>query len=353
MNQNNALWHSKIYAGALSQYHYPANKEFGTLLNFLQRIDPVQASRTYIVDMCDWHMPDPDPNYDIYIVCAFGEFVNEDYCHRLSQQFPDRKLILLTSQYYTPCNLENFTVFVIEHLHTAVRFFKQREYLPLTQRPHVHATQSRRNALHKSMITAQLLAQFPDLQYTFCNRTTNEYSLDTFEQDLQQILAIRCTKEDVKRIVELHNNPCEIPGADWDITAHYTHSKLFWVTESIFLSRDACPTAYLTEKTLKPIVTGCAWIVGGQQHSYQRIRDLGFETFESDFGIDFDTLNDRERMESIYGLMDLDFDDIITKVDIQEKINYNYNHFFGNFVAHVEKQNQPRIQQFLDYVNAL
>ena len=353
MNQNNAPWNSKIYSGGLSQYQYPSDKEFGTLLSFLKQIDPARAARIHITDVCDWRMPMVDSTYDIYIVCAFGEFVNEDYCHKLDSELSDRKLILLTSQYYAPCDLKNFTVFTIEHLHTAARFFEQKSYLPLNQRPYRHATQSRHNALHKSLITAELLRHFPDLQYTFCNRGSTEYSLDTLSEDLQKILAIACTAEQQAAVAALHNNPREIPGDDWDITQNYTQSQLFWVTESIFLSRRSCPTAYLTEKTLKPIVTGCAWIVCGQQHSYRRIRELGFETFESEFEIDFDDLGDKERLAAIYERMTLDFDNIITKVDTQEKINYNYNHFFGNFVQYVEKQNQPRIQNFIDYVNSI
>lgn len=347
----NDNWRFSIYSGPLNRYTYPTDKEFGSLLSFLKQIDPARAARIHITDVCDWRMPPVDPNYDIYIVCAFGEFVNEDYCHKLDHEFADRKLILLTSQYYAPCDLKNFTVFTIEHLHTAARFFKQQPYLPLTQRPHRHATQSRRNALHKSLITAELLHRFPDLQYTFCNRSTTEYSLDTFQQDLQTILAIECSDDTVARVSALHYNPREIPGADWDITPLYTHSQLFWVTESIFLSRQRCPTAYLTEKTLKPIATGCAWIVAGQQHSYRRIRSLGFETFEPEVKVDFDELNDRERIQAIYERMSLDFDDILHSVDTQDKINYNYNHFFNHFVDYVEKENQPRIQKFIDYVN--
>lgn len=347
-------WNCFVHSGPLNQYQYPVNKEHGTLLKFLQQIDSVQAKRIHITDVSNWVMPDPDPNYDIYIVCAFGEFINENYCHKLDQQLSDRKLILLTSQYYNPCELKNFTVFTIEHLHTAARFFKSQPYLQLNQRRYQNATQSRRNALHKSLITQRLMSRFSDLQYTFCNIDSQEYRPETFEKDLREILAMTCTHTELQNVMSLHANPRVIPGSDWDITELYTHSKLFWATESIFLSRESCPTAYLTEKTLKPIVSGCAWIVCGQQHSYHRIRGLGFETFESDFGIDFDNLNDQQRMTSIYALIDnFDFDSIIHNVDIQEKIDYNYNHFFNNFVDHVQKQNEPVIQEFLDYVNTL
>jgi uncharacterized protein YfbU (UPF0304 family) len=128
---------------------------------------------------------------------------------------------------------------------------------------------------------------------------------------------------------------------------------LFWTTESIFLSRESCPTAYLTEKTLKPIVCGSAWIVAGQKHSYRRIQELGFETFESEFNIDFDELNDQDRINAVYKSMDQDFDHLLNNSSTQDKIDYNYSYFFGDFVSAVEKQNLPKIQKFIDYVNTL
>lgn len=346
-------WSKKIYSGLLENYHYPDNKEVGEFLNFLQRIN--SRLKIHLTDASNWDMPFPDDtSCDVYIVCSFGEFVNEDMLHKFDANLADRKLVLLTSQYYDPNNLKNFTVFTIEHLHTIVRFFNPCLYEPLLQRPYVHATQSRRNALHKSLLTQHLLTRYSDLQYTFCNKSTVDYQIETFQKDLQVMLAMTCSDQIVSNIKNLHDYPRELPGDDWDITNLYKTSKLFWATESIFLSRLDCPTAYLTEKTFKPIIAGCVWIIAGQKHSYQRIRDLGFETFESDFGITYDNYEDRARMEHIYSIIDNDnFEKILNSPTTQHKVDYNYNHFFNHFVTHVEKANQSRIEKFIDYVNGL
>jgi hypothetical protein len=245
-------------------------------------------------------------------------------------------------------------VFIIEHLHTIARFFEPANYSLITHRWHTHATQSRRNALHKSLITQHLLSQHPDLQYTFCNLPSTEYQIDTFEHDLPTILAVACTEQELQGVKHLHANPKILPGNDWDITEIYTTSKLFWSTESVFLTRDNAPTAYLTEKTFKPIVTGSVWVVCGQKNSYQRIRELGFETFEDQFQIDYDHLTDQERIAHIYSLIDsCDFDQVLNNANTQSIVDYNYNHFFNHLVEHVEKENTPKIQTFIDYVNNL
>ena len=347
-------WNNNIYSGPLSAYLYPHDKEFGTLLEFLKQINNPNI-RIHLTDENDWSMTVPaNRNSDLYIVCAFGEFVNENVINQMDQEFVGKELILLTSQYYDPCNLQNFKVYTIEHLHTITRFFKPELYLPLAERRHQHATQSRRNALHKSLITQRLLAHFSELQYTFCNFESTEYQIESVRNDLKMILAVTASDEEIKRIIDLHNNPKIIPGDDWLITDLYKHSQLFWTTESIFLTRDKCPTAYLTEKTIKPIVAGSAWIVAGQQHSYHRIRSLGFETFEAEFGINYDSSNDQDRLRSIYSVIDnFDFNAVLTQKQTQEIVNYNYNHFFNNLISHAETQNQPKIEHFLNYVNNL
>jgi hypothetical protein len=346
-------WNSHLYSGALTQYGYPPDKEYGSFLDFLKQINNPNV-KIHLMDQNSWTMTVPQQGYDVYIVCSFGEFVNETVLHQIDSELGHKELILLTSQYYDPTDLKNFKIYTIEHLHTITRFFRPKQYLPLSAREHQHATQSRRNALHKSLVTQRLLARFPDLQYTFCNIDSTEYQIESIRNDLKTILAVTAEPEDIQRIENLHNNPRMIPGDDWDITDLYKHSKLFWTTESIFLTRDSCPTAYLTEKTVKPIVAGSAWMLAGQQGSYQRVRNMGFETFESEFGIDFDSFDDQSRLNSLYTVIDkFDFDAVLAQKQTQEIVDYNYNHFFNNLTAYVETRNQPQIQSFLDYVNQL
>lgn len=345
------MWNKSIYSGALDQYPYPSDKEVGDFLTFLKQVHC--DKKIHLTDVSHWHMPWPQDNFDIYIVCAFGEFINEEFCHRMNQEFADRKLILLTSQYYRPSDLTHFEIFTIEHLHTAVRFFHKADFTTaLVNRPHTHGTQSRRRALHKTLITQRLLTKFPDLQYTFCNHASTEYSPDTFVSDLRRILAIQCSDQELQTVSWLHQNPVVVPGHDWDITRAYQDSKLFWTTESVFLTREQCPTAYLTEKTLKPIVAGGVWVVVGQKHSYRRIRAMGFETFETDFAFDFDNLEDRDRLEAVYSMIDqIDFDHVLNSAQIQQKVDFNLNHFFNTFTDCVKQANLPQIERFVNYVN--
>jgi hypothetical protein len=82
-------------------------------LEFVVVLQQVRSSlKIHLTDTLYWDMPFPsDTTADVYIVCGFGEFLNESMLHRFDNELADRKLILLTSQYYNPCNLKNFQIF--------------------------------------------------------------------------------------------------------------------------------------------------------------------------------------------------------------------------------------------------
>jgi hypothetical protein len=46
-----------------------------------------------------------------------------------------------------------------------------------------------------------------------------------------------------------------------------------------------------------------------------------------------------------------DFNSFLESARAQEIVDYNYNYFFNNFVNHVNKQNEEKIEQILDYIN--
>jgi hypothetical protein len=146
---NQSKWNSTIYSGPLEHYVYPNDKEYGEFLIFLKQITNSRV-RIHLTDQNHWTMPFPPSDYDVYIVCSFGEFVNEEVLHKIDQELGHKQLILLTSQYYTPTDLKNFTIFTIEHLHTITRFFNPTEYKQLAARPDTHATQSRHGQFLRS-----------------------------------------------------------------------------------------------------------------------------------------------------------------------------------------------------------
>lgn len=206
---------------------------------------------------------------------------------------------------------------------------------------------SRRNSLHKTIITARLLNRFPDnLNYSFCNLLLNGpvTNIKDFYPDLE------LTDADTSTIEYLHNNPLVVPGEQWDTdNVIYRDSKLIWTLESMFLSKQNEPVAYLTEKIVKSIVTGSAFVLVSQQHSYQRLADMGFE---SAVKLKTDDQLDNKRFAELFDLVNnYDFEDLLAQPQTQEIVDYNYNYFWGAFYSHIEYRNQDRITEILDYIN--
>jgi hypothetical protein len=347
---------SNIYSGCLAQYTYPENIECQKLLQFLKRV--INKKRVHLTDVNYWKMPYPLPEYEIYIVCAFGEFVNEDFIHTLDEDplFTNKHIILITSQYYQPTNLKNVKVFYLEHMHTIVDYFCSKTYTKLSERSHCHGLLSRRNAVHKSLVLNRLYNNHVDsLLYTICNIESTEFQIQNLAQDSRYILGVKLSEQEVSDITALHNNPISIPGHQWSVNNNiYNNTKLNWAVESIFLSREFCPTAYLTEKIIKPIVAGSCFVLVSQQHSYQRLKSWGFETFENIFQLDFDQDTDPVRLEKIYHLIDTtDFNDILCNPEIQQAVDYNHAYFFGDFVKNIDQSNEPRIEEIIKYINEL
>jgi hypothetical protein len=281
----------------------------------------------------------------MYIVCAFGEAVNEDYIRRLDADLSRPNPVLITSQLYDTTNYQRVQVFNLEHIHTIKRFFNKTEYSKLSARTKTHGSLSRRNSLHKTIITAKLLDKFPDdLNYSYCNLYGTTDDINNFYPNLL------LTDIDSKTIESLQNNPVVVPGEQWDTdNVVYRDSKLIWTLESMFLSKHNEPVAYLTEKTIKSIITGSAFVLVSQQHSYKRLADLGFKSMIS---LSADDKLDNDRFDELFGLIDnYNFAELLNSKETQDIVDYNYNYFWGAFYSHIEYRNRERIEAILDYIN--
>ena len=82
------LWDSTLYSGDLKEYSYPCDKEFGDLLFFLKRIKT--NKKIHLTDITKWEMTYLPTEYDIYIICSFGEFVNENFLNLIDKYLKDK-----------------------------------------------------------------------------------------------------------------------------------------------------------------------------------------------------------------------------------------------------------------------
>jgi hypothetical protein len=344
------MWqNNSVYRGDLFKYHYPVDKEVGDFLDFLKHIS--SDKRIYLSDVPKYNAPMPPLDYDIYIICIFGEGMDDEFVQALDNNpaFADKHVIVLTSQFYKT-KLKNIKMFRIEHIHTIIPFFPKCEYTQLKDRRFTHGLLSNRNALHKTVVLAKILEKFKDdVQYSFCNGASTEYSDPQTIRTVLENLGVAITDAEDLQIQNLHVNPVVVPGHVWDIDNHiYQNSKLIWTVESIFSSRDS--HAYITEKSIKSIITGSAFVIVSQPQSMERLRMLGFETFESDFGIAFDSLNDSARYKEIFKLID-NFDHSID--NLQDKADYNHDYFYNKFHDYVKGVNKNAIEHAIEYINSL
>jgi len=344
-------WNRTRYSGELKNYKYPSDVEFGDLLTFLKQVDV--NKKIHLTDVIFNRYP--LPGYDMYIVCAFGEAVDEDFINRLDADESLPNPVLITSQLYNTTNYKRVKVFHLEHMHTIRRFFQKTEYTKLSNRTTTHSILSRRTALHKTLLTVKLLAKFPtNLNYTFNSWQPGEvfeYTENSIEQGLDLFYpGMQITDLEKAKIKNLHQTPVVIPGDHWGIdNKMYQDSKLVWATESIFFSKQHAPVAYLTEKTIKPIISGSAFVSVAQQLGQQRLDNLGFKSI---IELQTDTRTDQERFGELFNLIDnYDFEDLLSRPETQEIVDYNYSYFWGAFYSHIEYRNRDRITEILDYIN--
>jgi hypothetical protein len=287
----------------------------------------------------------------------FGEAVNENYIAKLDQHpdYANKQIILLTSQFYLQPAFTRTQVFYIEHLHTAIPFLPRPEYTRLANRQITHGSLSRRNAIHKTVLTAKLLNKFgTDLQYSFCNSKSNEYTDPQKVNDVMSGLGFDLT-DDINIINLLHDNAIILDGPQWGVdNPVYHNSQLIWTAESMFVSRDDGPTAYITEKLMKDIISGSPFVAVSQKNTLERLRLLGFETYETEFDISYDDKSDIDRYTAIFDLIDnFDLKSVIESAPVQDIADYNHNYFYTDFYNCVEQNNIELIDQLIEYINAI
>jgi hypothetical protein len=350
------MWeNNSVYQGALSRYTYPTNKEVGSLLGFLKRVNT--SHRVYLLDVPRWNLLLPPTDYDIYIMCMFGEAVNEDYITAIDQhpKYADKQIILLTSQFYLQPTFTHTQVFYVEHLHTVIPFLPKPEYTRLANRQITHGSLSHRNAIHKTILTAKLIKAFgTDLQYSFCNGKSNEYTDPQKVIDVMSGLGFDLSK-DVDTINALHHDPVIVAGPQWGVdNPVYQNSQLIWTAESIFVSRDDGPTAYITEKLMKAVISGSPFIAVSQKNTLERLRLLGFETYENEFGINYDDKSDIDRYTAIFDLIDnFNLKPVLESAAVQQLADYNHDYFYTKFYNYVEQNNIELIEKVIEYINAI
>lgn len=353
---------SQTYNGPLPGYCYQ-NSEIGNLLDFLQQIK--RSYRVWLIDNLDYGTAFPKAGFDIYIVGCFGEAASYDFLKQLNDSYSDKRLICLTAQAVNLQGLNNIKVFNIEHLHTLINFFPKTNTTDLAQRVNLHSILTRRLELHRILFTAFLLTSHRKVFYSMVKLPGAEYSNpkadwmtkfspDEFLQSINNKFDYKCSNTVANKIKELLTETRIVDGNQWDTSNDaYQNTIVHWINETIFMTEGLSPTAYITEKTIKPIVSRTPFVVLGQINTYQRLKRLGFRIYDNVFDIDFDQGIESNRIEKIHKLMvQLDQATIDSKLDkLQADANWNYEYFYKGFAEHCKSLNSIAINEIIEYIN--
>ena len=113
------------------------------------------------------------------------------------------------------------------------------------------------------------------------------------------------------------------------LSNNLSQSTLFNITVETWFCEVLSQEPFLTEKTWKPIIHNLPFIHVGQPGSFDKLKKLGFKTFEEYLLVPYDHITDQEeRMSAVIENIAYWFDHIHDHKDnIIKDIQHNYQHF--------------------------
>jgi hypothetical protein len=139
--------------------------------------------------------------------------------------------------------------------------------------------------------------------------------------------------------------------AEWSIDIEpYKNSQFHFCTETAYYSGSNNHWQYLTEKSIKCLVSGSPFIVIGQRDCHKRLVELGFKLPYFSSIAEFDHLPDGQRLNQIFKFIDF-LNENFDPDYLQEyaEINYNYKDFYEV----VEARNAETAKQVLNIIESL
>jgi hypothetical protein len=216
---------------------------------------------------------------------------------------------------------------------------------------------SSRHEFHKAAITAFLVEKFTndELILSWHDNVVRDlyYKTDDYfiPPTIKKYLNGKFNNLQPIKLDFFENNP--INNVNWHHPA-YLDAAVNFTNESIFNSEAIInnqivnlPTPYLTEKTWKPLLSGCAFIPVGQVNTLQSLTEVGF-IFDYNMNLSFDQcITDFDRIIKIYELAELLL--TLSPLEIYKKTchsnNYNLEHIrSGNLKTICNRKNTQTLE---------
>jgi hypothetical protein len=113
----------------------------------------------------------------------------------------------------------------------------------------------------------------------------------------------------------------------------YQQAFLHVVTETVY----NYPTTFISEKTIKPIISKRPFVMVGPVGSIARLQRLGFQTFSDFWSEEYDTItNCEDRILAVVDLIDFICSNSLDQLQVlcnkmQKVLDYNYNYYINDF----------------------
>jgi hypothetical protein len=219
----------------------------------------------------------------------------------------------------------------------------------------------------KLWITTKLLETAPDSSLVVLNSWLEEKNVHNWQptgnatlDNLTQIFRDSYLGKKIK-IDDFDNdqhNEQRITGMPWqplyqDCAIHFTNESFHYSNMYQDGQTYGWPGPFLTEKTLKCLLGGTAFVPVGQFETYKTLTDLGLR-FEYEFDISWDLdSGNLSRAESIINLIDnlnqYSVEQLLSKT--QESTQYNQNHILSNkFFDQCQQKNKESVAQIFDLI---
>ena len=312
-----------------------------------------------------WPNQNLPTGYDYYIVSFHLEVVDINWLKQ--QQVTGPIIVLADGQSYD---------FKIPGVHFVPFFYwhyqleKMKEWFGIKEKlapTHKFSAVCNRISQSKVWITTKLLETAKESSLIVLNSWLEEKNVhgrqltsNTKLDQLTQLFLGKYAGQEIK-IDDFNNttqNEQRITGNPWqplyqDCAIHFTNESFHYSGMVENGQEYIWPGPFLTEKTLKCLLGGTAFIPVGQFETYKTLASLGLQfNYEFDSGWDLDPGN-LSRAESIINLIDelnqYTAEQLVNKT--QESSRYNQNYIVsGKFFEQCQQKNKESIAQIFDLI---
>jgi len=324
-------------------------------------IDRLPNKKIYLSMWSAWYSTDLPADYDYYIVSYHLEAVNLPWLRQQASQL-NRPIIVLFDGNSYDVSIPN--VHFIPYYYWHEQLAQLIAWFGIQAKPtpsYKFSAVCNRITQSKVWITTKLLETAPESSLVVLNSWLDEKNVHNWQptgnsklDQLTDVFRSRYQGQTIK-IDDFDTNTMNqqsITGNPWqplinDVAVHFTNESFHY---SLMMDPDEYiwPGPFLTEKTLKCLAGGTAFIPVGQFETYRTLGALGLE-----FNYGFDTTWDSDpgnlsRAASIVDLIDdLNQVDIAKLVDLtQESSRFNQNWIVtGQFGQQCQRHNQESTEK--------